>query len=76
MVYATKYMQRSKVIAFEYIQIMKTPISIERRRILEIRQYKQCVEKCKNEFMTIKKKWMALVVMIVVTITKISLPRC
>jgi hypothetical protein len=30
MVYATKYMQRSKVIAFEYIQIMKPPISIER----------------------------------------------
>jgi hypothetical protein len=40
MVYATKYMQRSKVIAFEYIQIMKPPISIERERILEIRQYK------------------------------------
>jgi hypothetical protein len=40
MVYATKYMQRSKVIAFEYIQIMKPPISIERGRILEIRQYK------------------------------------
>ena len=32
MVYATKYMQRSKVIAFEYIQIMKPPISIERER--------------------------------------------
>jgi hypothetical protein len=30
MVYATKYMQRSKVIAFEYIQIMKPPISRER----------------------------------------------
>ena len=30
MVYATKYMQRSKVITFEYIQIMKPPISIER----------------------------------------------
>ena len=32
MVYATKYMQRSKVIAFEYIQIMKPPISRERER--------------------------------------------
>jgi hypothetical protein len=46
MVYATKYMQRSKVIAFEYIQIMKPPISRERERerererIVEIRQYK------------------------------------
>ena len=76
MVYATKYMQRSKVIAFEYIQIMKPPISIERDGgYWKFVSTKQCVEKCKNEFMTIKKKWMALVVMIVVTITKISLPR-
>jgi hypothetical protein len=32
MVYATKYMQRSNVIAFENKQIMKPPITIERER--------------------------------------------
>jgi hypothetical protein len=77
MVYATKYMQRSNVIAFENKQIMKPPITIEREGgYWKLVSTKQCVEKYKNEFMTIKKKWMALVVMIVVTITKISLPRC
>ena len=63
------------MIAFENKQIMKPPISIE-RGYWKFISIKQCVEKCKNEFMTIKKKWMTLVVMIVVTIIKISLPRC